>query len=86
VSYNEDRKWSVAIPVSAINTPAREYSPRLTPDGKRLVFKRKGNGHGEARETVDHGGVRGEIARHLEWPRKYLLGVPIDLLPPRPKR
>ena len=38
VSYNQNGKWSVPLPVSAINTPAREYSPRLTPDGKRLIF------------------------------------------------
>jgi Tol biopolymer transport system component len=38
VSYNQNGKWSAPIPVSAINTPAREYSPRLTPDGKRLIF------------------------------------------------
>ena len=38
VSYNQNGKWSAPIPVSTINTPAREYSPRLTPDGKRLIF------------------------------------------------
>ena len=38
VSYNQNGKWSAPMPVSAINTPAREYSPRLTPDGKRLIF------------------------------------------------
>src|SRR5438552_993415 len=38
VSYNQNGKWSAPLPVSAINTPAREYSPRLTPDGKRLIF------------------------------------------------
>ena len=35
VSYNQNGKWSAPLPVSVINTPAREYSPRLTPDGKR---------------------------------------------------
>jgi len=38
VSYNQNGKWSAPLPVSAVNTPAREYSPRLTPDGKRLIF------------------------------------------------
>jgi len=38
VSYNQSGKWSAPIPVSAINTPAREYSPRLTPDGKHIIF------------------------------------------------
>ena len=38
VSYNQNGNWSAPLPVTAINTPAREYSPRLTPDGKRLVF------------------------------------------------
>ena len=38
VSYNQNGKWSAPLPVSVINTPAREYSPRLTPDGKRLIF------------------------------------------------
>jgi Tol biopolymer transport system component len=26
------------LPVVAVNSPARDYSPRLTPDGKRLIF------------------------------------------------
>jgi len=38
VSYNQNGKWSAPSPVTAINTPAREYSPRLSPDGKRLIF------------------------------------------------
>ena len=38
VSYNRDGTWSAPLPVTAINTPAREYSPRLTPDGRRLIF------------------------------------------------
>jgi Tol biopolymer transport system component len=38
VSYNQNGNWSAPLAVTAINTPAREYSPRLTPDGKRLVF------------------------------------------------
>ena len=38
VSYNQNGKWSAPLPVTAINTPAREYSPRLSPGGKRLIF------------------------------------------------
>jgi len=38
VTYNQNGKWSAPLPVRAVNTPAREYSPRLTPDGKRLIF------------------------------------------------
>jgi Tol biopolymer transport system component len=38
ISYNQTGKWSAPLPVSAINTPAREYSPRLSPDGKRIIF------------------------------------------------
>jgi ketosteroid isomerase-like protein len=38
VSYNRDGTWSAPLAVTAINTPAREYSPRLTPDGQRLIY------------------------------------------------
>jgi len=38
VSYNQNGKWSALLPVGAVNTSAREYSPRLTPGGKRLIF------------------------------------------------
>ncbi|HEV3086792.1 MAG TPA: hypothetical protein VGX96_06155 [Candidatus Elarobacter sp.] len=39
ISYNKDGRWSYPINVGpAVNTPAREYSPRVTPDGKYLMF------------------------------------------------
>ncbi len=30
--------WSAPEPLTTLNTPAREYSPRITPDGKNLIF------------------------------------------------
>lgn len=39
ISYNENGTWSVPKNLGpAINTLAREYSPRVTPDGKWLIF------------------------------------------------
>ena len=39
ISYNQDGKWTIPVNVGpSVNTPAREYSPRLTPDGRWLIF------------------------------------------------
>jgi hypothetical protein len=39
ISYNQNGEWTKPINVGpAVNTAAREYSPRLTPDGKWLIF------------------------------------------------
>ena len=39
VSYNRDGVWTPAVNLgSGINTSAREYSPRLSPDGRYLFF------------------------------------------------
>jgi hypothetical protein len=39
ISYNQNGEWTKPINVGpSVNTSAREYSPRLTPDGKWLIF------------------------------------------------
>ena len=39
ISYNQNGVWSKPANLGpAINTPAREYSPRISPDGKWLIF------------------------------------------------
>ena len=38
VTRRVDGKWSALEPLNAINTPAREYSPRFSPDGRSLIF------------------------------------------------
>ena len=39
ISYNRDGAWSKPVNLgSTINTRARDYSPRISPDGKYLVF------------------------------------------------
>lgn len=39
ISYNHAGVWSTPVNLGpVINTPAREYSPRVTPDGKWLIF------------------------------------------------
>lgn len=39
ISYNQDGVWSKPKNLGpAINTAAREYSPRISPDGKWLIF------------------------------------------------
>jgi Tol biopolymer transport system component len=41
VSFRDsDGAWMPAVPVPAVNTPEREISPRLSPDGKYLFFLR----------------------------------------------
>lgn len=39
ISFNQNGGWTVPRNLGpVINTPAREYSPRVTPDGKWLIF------------------------------------------------
>lgn len=38
VSRNQDGVWSAPEPLAAVDTDAREYSPRFSPDGKELFF------------------------------------------------
>jgi WD40-like Beta Propeller Repeat len=39
ISYNQNGQWTKPVNVGPpVNTSAREYSPRLTPDGKWLIF------------------------------------------------
>jgi hypothetical protein len=39
ISYHQNGEWTTPINVGpSVNTRAREYSPRLTPDGKWLIF------------------------------------------------
>ena len=39
ISYNQNGQWTKPINVGpSVNTSAREYSPRLTPDAKWLIF------------------------------------------------
>jgi Tol biopolymer transport system component len=40
----EDGAWMDAVPLSSVNTPEREISPRLSPDGMYLFFLRTLNG------------------------------------------
>jgi Tol biopolymer transport system component len=75
-SYNRDGNWSAPLPVAAINTPAREYSPRLSPDGKRIIFTtERGMGDGTTDQAVDDDGIRAEVALDLERAGKYLFGA-----------
>jgi Tol biopolymer transport system component len=39
-----DGAWLPAVPVAGVNTPEREISPRLSPDGRYLFFLRTVNG------------------------------------------
>ncbi|MGA8144345.1 MAG: hypothetical protein WB987_10690 [Candidatus Acidiferrales bacterium] len=51
ISYNENGVWSVPKNLGqAINTPAREYSPRVTADGKWLIFTSERGMQSEKRE------------------------------------
>ncbi|HYM61172.1 MAG TPA: hypothetical protein VEZ11_09795 [Thermoanaerobaculia bacterium] len=38
ISRNNNGVWSAPEPLAAVNTGAREYSPRFSPDGKDLIF------------------------------------------------
>jgi len=52
ISYNQNGEWSKPKNLGpVINTPAREYSPRMTPDGKWLIFTSE---QGMQTEKRDH--------------------------------
>ena len=81
VSYNQNGKWSAPLPVSAINTPAREYSPRLTPDGKRLIFTSE---RGMGTEKRDKPWTMAEFeqkSRSIWNGLGNVYSVPVDVLP-----
>jgi ketosteroid isomerase-like protein len=85
VSYNQNGKWSAPLPVSAINTPAREYSPRLSPDGKRLIFTSE---RGMATENRDKPWTMMEFEQksHSIWNGLgNIYSVSIGVLPKPPK-
>jgi ketosteroid isomerase-like protein len=85
VSYNQNGKWSAPLPVSAINTPAREYSPRLTPDGKRLIFTSE-RGMGTEKRDKPWTMVEFEQKSHSIWNGLgNIYSVPIDVLPKPPR-
>jgi ketosteroid isomerase-like protein len=81
ISYNQNGKWSTPLPVSTINTAAREYSPRLTPDGKRLIFTSE---RGMDTEKRDKPWTMAEFEQksHSIWNGLgNIYSVPIDVLP-----
>ena len=81
VSYNRDGGWSAPLPVTAINTAAREYSPRLTPDGKRLIFTSE---RGMGTETRDKPWTMAEFeqkSRSIWNGLGNIYSVPIEVLP-----
>lgn len=56
ISYNEEGRWSEpALLPPPINTPAWDFAPRLSPDGRVLLFTSS----------------RGRIGRDLEHPLRY---------------
>jgi Tol biopolymer transport system component len=56
ISYNEGGRWSEPVLLSPpINTPAWDFAPRLSPDGRVLLFTSS----------------RGRIGRDLERPLRY---------------
>jgi len=81
VSYNQNEKWSAPLPVSAINTSAREYSPRLTPDGRRLIFTSE-RGMGTEQRTKPWTMTEFEQKSHSIWNGLgNIYTVPIEVLP-----
>lgn len=86
VSYNQNGKWSATLSVSAINTPAREYSPRLTPDGKRLIFTSE-RGMGTEKRDKPWTMAEFEQKSHSIWNGLgNIYSVPVDVLPKPPKQ
>jgi ketosteroid isomerase-like protein len=85
VSYNQNGKWSAPLPVTAINTAAREYSPRLIPDGKRLIFTSE-RGMGTEKRDKPWTMVEFEQKSRSIWNGLgNIYSVPIDVLPKPPK-
>ncbi|PYJ51435.1 MAG: hypothetical protein DME87_03435 [Verrucomicrobia bacterium] len=70
--------------MSAINTPAREYSPRLSPDGKRLIFTSE---RGMATEKLDSPWTMAEFetkSRSIWNGLGNIYSVSIEVLPKPP--
>jgi Tol biopolymer transport system component len=85
ISFNQNGKWSAPIPISAINTPAREYSPRLTPDGKHLIFTSE---RGMGTENRDKPWTMNEFeqkSRSIWNGLGNIYSVPIEVLPKAPR-
>jgi ketosteroid isomerase-like protein len=86
ISYNQNGKWSTPLPVSTINTPAREYSPRLTPDGKRLIFTSERGMGTEKREKSWTMAEFEQKSRSIWNGLGNIYSVPVDVLPKPPKQ
>jgi hypothetical protein len=63
VSYQRDGEWTEPKNLGPkINTPARDYSPRLSPDGKYLFWSSE---RGFATEPPDHAFTYNELTEHF---------------------
>ena len=63
ISYNEGGNWSKPVNFGpAINSKARDYSPRISPDGKYLLFSSE---RGFPTEPHDHPVTYEEFARRI---------------------
>jgi Tol biopolymer transport system component len=85
VSYNQNGKWRAPLPVRVVNTPAREYSPRLTPDGKRLIFASERGMRTEQRTKPWTITEFEQKSRSIWNGLGNIYSVPIDVLPKAPK-
>ena len=60
VSDHRNGTWTPARKLSALSSPARDYSPRITPDGRWLYFTSE---HGFADAPRDHALTYDEVER-----------------------
>src|SRR2546430_11746776 len=85
VSYNQNGTWSAPFPVNGINTPAREYSPRLSPDGKRLIFTSERGMATERRDKPWTIAVLEQKSRSIWNGLRNIYSFPIEALPKPPE-
>lgn len=69
-SYLHEGKWSAFEHLGDVNTPAREFAPSFSPDGKYLYFT--SNRGGGARDLRHVCGIAAQRARPAERPQRYL--------------
>jgi len=70
ISYNEGARWSQPVRLPApLNTPAWDFAPRLSPDGRVLLFT---SSRGRIGRDLDHALKYEELLSKLHAPRNGL--------------
>jgi Tol biopolymer transport system component len=85
ISFNQSGRWSDPVRLDeTINSPAWDFAPRLTPDGRTLLFT---SSRGSVGQALDHPVTYEELLSRLHSPGNGLRDiyyVSVSALPGRP--